>query len=97
MGIGNDIVSDVVGVWNTYRPIMTEVEGMTFFAKGIQGVAYSIFWRMTDNNDLGTGIPLATQALQISALITVGGITRLVVPIAAVATYAIWRYYGIRP
>lgn len=64
-----------------YQPIVTEFNGIKDVVKGVAGLAYATMWRLVDSEDLGTGTPVATQAIQLSSVVLAEGIAKLTLPI----------------
>lgn len=90
----NEFSDSAIETWNNYCPVITEVQGVVETAAGVVGLTYSILWRMNDAEDNGTGKPLATQAIEISAVFTAVGMMKLAIPVICLTTYGLVRNYS---
>jgi hypothetical protein len=93
MNACNYLEQETKNIFNAYQPVCTEASGIKDLTLGVAGLAYSSFWRLRDSNDLGTGTPIATQAMQISGVIIVQGLIKLTLPIIISTGYLLSRHY----
>lgn len=74
----------------------TEIEGCTRVAVGVGMTVYGILWRMVDSDDLGTGAPIANEAIMGSLEVVASGLIRLAVPIVTLTASCVvarrWRW-----
>lgn len=91
MQVSYYLLNEAKIIFETYKPLYTEVSGVKDLAKGIFGLAYSSLWRLVDSGDLGTGTPIATQALQVSGVVIAEGLIKLTLPIIFSTGYLISR------
>jgi hypothetical protein len=93
MNACNYLAQETKTIFNTYQPVRTEASGIKDLATGIAGLTYSSLWRLIDSNDLGTGTPIATQAMQISGVMVAQGLIKLTIPIIISTGYLLSRHY----
>lgn len=93
MNTCNYLAQETKTIFNAYRPVCTEASGIKDLGIGIAGLAYASLWRLTDSNDLGTGTPIATQAMQISGVVIAQGLIKLSLPIIISTGYLMSKCY----
>lgn len=93
MSVSSFLVRETKTIFNTYQPVRTEASGIKDIADGIANLVYSSLWRLIDSNDLGTGTPVATEAIKISGVMVAQGVIKLTFPIIFSAGYLLSRYY----
>lgn len=90
------LTEDAKMVFNTYRPIYTEVDGACHLIGGVVLLGITTYGTLSDSIHFGirsSGVELGIMAMEGSCLMIAKGLTRLSLPIIISTGYLISRNY----